>query len=914
MLQRNYEKGHIIAWRAALTKLRIATQSRSAFWSFQSPKLFVIGLLSVLGISAPFVAQANMSLGSAFIFIIAVPIYGYLTLLAGLMWTAGKAITWLLNTSLDVVNYYPVTVGWQTSRDVVNMLIIIVLLYVIFATVFGSSVAYKQVLPRVLIAAILVNFSRLIVSIPIELSNVLVRTFMPASLRGNFTESLLGALGVGAFWQVRYDIPELGAIDLLAGLFFNVVIFTVLAAAIMGVVIMFFIRLVVYMFLTVLAPFVFILGAIPNKQLSGLRNDWIAALTGWSIYGPVVAFFLMIALRVAQSELAQVANSNVNAFRHPFVTEASFESILVLILVVVLLFAAMEIGRRLQLKGSDLALKASNASLNALRTRTLPWSLRAFSSLRNGAVGAVGTRLGRAAANTSLGAGAIRLAQGAAAKAGPRLSAAGRAIATGARIGARAIADPSQAYKTAMYLPGAIMARMARQNKDIKDVDSARAGDLVNKLWRQPTNLEAQAKQKILDERVKEMSSLSPAALRERLNRLSSMPAALRKPEEMEAGMLAAAQMGILTGPQGLVNTPSFLNQHRDAVQKANEDDHLFNARGEVKMRDFLLEQYGGGFGASKEESQKANARVDQTLAALADPKRAAETRKQINQLWKEKDPKGFASAFQKADKVNNETARYALMSHLQSAGMSEQQALSALSRMSAIMAEKGESSAAGMVKVAADGTMSLGTKEFQASKIGSQIRRTGAKKLMETLKPDDLLALDAQGQVVGLSGHLDAVLTNLNVSKDSLKAAENSSPDLRQKLMMPVTMPDGTQRPAQVLLKEHVQAIVQERGGSVTGNLALRAAEMRKRASDPKAALSSQQRSALRAEIQAVEAEISRSKKRATQSLAHLLALEHVENGKVTGFNGEDITIGAGKDLSEYRLVAKKLFSPSSP
>ncbi len=226
---------------------------------------FLLTLCVLLSASIPFTGHAGETAGRFILQILAFPLMAWVAVIGGLLWVCGYAITFLLNASFDVVNYLPVTVGWQTTRDVINMMVVLFLLVIIFATLFRVEQYYKGLLPRLILAVVLVNFSRTITSVLIEASNVFTRSFMPEALRGKFTETMLGAMGIGDFWNIT-PTQKFDTLDAFTGLLFNVIVFTAILFAFLGIMLMFFTRLVALMFLTILSPIAFLFNVLPATK------------------------------------------------------------------------------------------------------------------------------------------------------------------------------------------------------------------------------------------------------------------------------------------------------------------------------------------------------------------------------------------------------------------------------------------------------------------------------------------------------------------------------------------------------------------------------------------------------------------------------------------------------------------------
>lgn len=87
-----------------------------------------------------------------------------------------------------------VTNGWVIVRDLCNMFFIVVLLVIAIATILKIEMYhYKKLLGRLIIMAVLINFSKLICGLVIDFSQVLMMTFVngfSAAAGGNFIQAL----------------------------------------------------------------------------------------------------------------------------------------------------------------------------------------------------------------------------------------------------------------------------------------------------------------------------------------------------------------------------------------------------------------------------------------------------------------------------------------------------------------------------------------------------------------------------------------------------------------------------------------------------------------------------------------------------------------------------------------------------
>ncbi|MEK9152381.1 MAG: hypothetical protein AAB692_03365, partial [Patescibacteria group bacterium] len=95
----------------------------------------------------------------------------------------------------DFVNSPAVANGWIIVRDLTNMFFILVLLVLAFGTMLGvEGYTYKnKMLVKLLTMAVVINFSRTICGLFIDLSQVVMLTFVNGfanAAGGNFTQAL----------------------------------------------------------------------------------------------------------------------------------------------------------------------------------------------------------------------------------------------------------------------------------------------------------------------------------------------------------------------------------------------------------------------------------------------------------------------------------------------------------------------------------------------------------------------------------------------------------------------------------------------------------------------------------------------------------------------------------------------------
>jgi len=195
---------------------------------------------------------------------------------------------------------------WKAMRDLANMFFIVVLLIIAFGTMLRiEKYNYKQLLPKLMIMAVLVNFSRTIAGFFIDVSQVVMLTFFDAIKSvetGNFQQ--LFAIGFDqlnlsgdafmSFAGLSSEGPMLiVAAQLMA--FMYLVTGTTMMLSILGLLAF---RIVALWVLIMFSPLAFFLSTFPQgEEYSGM---WWKQFSANVIIGPVLAFFLWLALLVNQ--------------------------------------------------------------------------------------------------------------------------------------------------------------------------------------------------------------------------------------------------------------------------------------------------------------------------------------------------------------------------------------------------------------------------------------------------------------------------------------------------------------------------------------------------------------------------------------------------------------------------------------
>ncbi len=231
-----------------------------------------------------------------------------LSLLKGLADWLGKIMLWLTSYLIKVAKYNDflkaraVEVGWVVVRDVANMFFVLVLLVIAIATILRyEAYSWQQLLPKFFLMAVLINFSKTICGIIIDFAQVVMLTFVnafAAAAGGNFVQAF-GIHKLFTFSTWAEQQPEGAEVpwDVVGQGLLAVVVLLVAAVTVGVLLVVLVIRIVVLWTLIVLSPLAYLLATFPQGK--DKAKEWWDMFSKYVISGPVLAFFLWLALVVA---------------------------------------------------------------------------------------------------------------------------------------------------------------------------------------------------------------------------------------------------------------------------------------------------------------------------------------------------------------------------------------------------------------------------------------------------------------------------------------------------------------------------------------------------------------------------------------------------------------------------------------
>ncbi len=305
------------------------------------------------------------------------------------------------------INVSGVGVGWAAARDISNMFFILVLLIISFATILRlENYSMKRYMPKLLLMAVLINFSKAICLLLIDGSQIIMLTFAKSFTvsQGSFVVMFgLPKLGEIEFWNNNLPRADgVGSWQLLSGLLFVmfVILITFFIMIMMAGILL--ARAIAFWILIILSPFAFLAYALPGG--GGYFGKWWGQFTKYLMVGPVLAFFTWLAFTIIKGGSEIFDPTKYKEMPPAGITDmANFTNMSSFILGIGLLVGAMKATQSLGAIGggfgANLATNFKNRGLN-LGRQAASWGGQKTWQATKGVTGA-GARVGLGLARTA---------------------------------------------------------------------------------------------------------------------------------------------------------------------------------------------------------------------------------------------------------------------------------------------------------------------------------------------------------------------------------------------------------------------------------------------------------------------------------------------------------------------------------
>ncbi|OGY91865.1 MAG: hypothetical protein A3B30_01130 [Candidatus Komeilibacteria bacterium RIFCSPLOWO2_01_FULL_52_15] len=198
-----------------------------------------------------------------------------------------------------------VDLGWKTLRDVSNMFFVLILLIVAIGTIIKWDVVnYRQNLRRLILMALLINFSRTIAAFLIDFSQVITLTFIKA-VQDVIQAGIVGALGLDKILNpvTLYDAGQKGGAvgQLTINIFTYIVALIMVGVACVVVaayVLIFAVRIIALWLLIIFSPLAYLASTLKGTSVFQWYDRWWKTFVSNLSVAPVLAFCLWLVFSI----------------------------------------------------------------------------------------------------------------------------------------------------------------------------------------------------------------------------------------------------------------------------------------------------------------------------------------------------------------------------------------------------------------------------------------------------------------------------------------------------------------------------------------------------------------------------------------------------------------------------------------
>src|SRR3989344_955753 len=356
---------------AALKKIRL------------SPKILI---LVVIGLTIPGLTWGALGIFEGLVVFLANIMYILMVYVPGLIMSLVVWVFQQVVTYNEFAQEAVILKGWAVMRDVSNMFFIVVLLTIAIGTILKSSrYGYQANLRRLVLMAILINFSMTITIFFINLSQAITLTFVGAfkeAITAGFPR-LMGiteALGISGAVNDQWPISQVNDLSILFRIALSGIMIIIATIVIAVFTLLFFLRIIYFAFIIILSPIAFLASTLPTARR--YYEQWWSELGKYLLLGPALTFFLWLAFFMIQPDesgqqhlIGQgVKTDDINILSkvgQAVKADEMQDTLYRFFAGLVFLIGSLTLAQRLGAAGGGMAMQAQRGIAGALRSQTL---------------------------------------------------------------------------------------------------------------------------------------------------------------------------------------------------------------------------------------------------------------------------------------------------------------------------------------------------------------------------------------------------------------------------------------------------------------------------------------------------------------------------------------------------------------
>jgi hypothetical protein len=293
-----------------------------------------------------------------------------------LIYIGGLILNWVLALNGQIIDNPAVQTGWQITRDFSNLAFVLLIIVIAFSTILRlDSFQLKKTLPKLILAALLINFSIIIATFFLDAAGITMNYFMTEAFTSSTTASgqkiglsqalvnsfnLGSALGPPAITKSQ-DLSNWGAgiLKYLTDMVFIDIMTIIGTITIFAMTIMYLIRYVYIGILLIMMPLAIIAWIIDSK----VWGEWLDKFLKYTFFGPIAMFFVYIALVTSTSVEGSALGALGSPTDDPTGIATQFASKLgSMVMMVAILMGGLMAAEKMSIMGSKTAVSVANGA------------------------------------------------------------------------------------------------------------------------------------------------------------------------------------------------------------------------------------------------------------------------------------------------------------------------------------------------------------------------------------------------------------------------------------------------------------------------------------------------------------------------------------------------------------------------
>lgn len=292
-----------------------------------------------------------------------------------------------------------VSIGWGIFRDLANLGFVLGIIIIAIATILRfKSYSAQSLLPKLIGAALIVNFSLVIAGAIIKVSDGFSNFFLGyigGQGSGDASLNVLGKKMMDKFYVEKNNIPQLPngpgdatttkteeqklsdtsiALKDMTTTFITILIFFFIFLTLLALAGAFFIRYFYLAFLLMISPLVWLLWVFPYTKK--YWNDWWSSFVKWMLFAPVMIFFLWLTLLFLDKGGDLIFKNTAGSIDTSSASDAAssiagliFGNLMVPLMAGGMLIAGLRISQKMGFSGASLALDRSKSLGNWAKSK-----------------------------------------------------------------------------------------------------------------------------------------------------------------------------------------------------------------------------------------------------------------------------------------------------------------------------------------------------------------------------------------------------------------------------------------------------------------------------------------------------------------------------------------------------------------